>query len=69
MAGRNRGGPPFVMKGAPHAGPPPGHEPPYGRNLGPVPHPALLDEMRESQFRMDRSCFVISIRYIVMMQC
>lgn len=53
MAGRNRGGPPFAMKGAPHAGLPPGHETPYGRNLGPVPHPALLDEMRESQFRMD----------------
>lgn len=52
MAGRNRG-PPFAMKGAPHAGLPPGHEPPYGRNLGPVPHPAFLDEMRESQFRMD----------------
>ncbi|KAF8409166.1 hypothetical protein HHK36_005240 [Tetracentron sinense] len=37
MSGRNRG--------------PPVHEAlPYGRGLGQVPHPALLEEMRESQF-------------------
>ncbi|KAI4333460.1 hypothetical protein L6164_018270 [Bauhinia variegata] len=51
MSGRNRG-PPLPMKGAPHAGlPPPIHEPPFvGRGLAPVPHPALLEEIRESQF-------------------
>ncbi|KAI9083522.1 hypothetical protein K1719_034464 [Acacia pycnantha] len=50
MSGRNRG-PPLPMKGAPHAGlPPPMHEPPFGgRGLGPLPHPALLEEMRESR--------------------
>ncbi|KAK0599633.1 hypothetical protein LWI29_007130 [Acer saccharum] len=38
----------------PHAGmPPPVHEPPFGRGLGPMPpHPALLEEMRETQFGM-----------------
>lgn len=51
MSGRNRG-PPLPMKGIPHAGLPPIHEPPYGRNLGPMPHPALLEEMREAQFGM-----------------
>lgn len=53
MSGRNRG-PPLPMKGAPHTGmPPPVHEPPFGRGLGPMPpHPALLEEMRESQFGM-----------------
>lgn len=49
MAGRNRG-PPIPMKGAPHIGMPPIHEPPFGRNLGQMPHPALLEEMREAQF-------------------
>lgn len=49
MSGRNRG-PPLPMKGPPHGGLPPIHEPPYGRNLGPMPHPALLEEMREAQF-------------------
>lgn len=28
------------------------HEPPFGKGLGPRPHPALLEEMRESQFGM-----------------
>lgn len=52
MAGRNRG-PPFAMKGVPHTGLPSGHEPPtFGRNLGPMSHPALLEEMRDSQFGM-----------------
>lgn len=46
MSGRNRG-PPLPMKGGM-----PIHEPPFGRNLGPMPHPALLEEMRESQFGM-----------------
>lgn len=47
MSSRNRGPP------LPHTRlPPPGHEPPFGRNLGPMPHPALLEEMRESQFGM-----------------
>ncbi|KAF5766534.1 hypothetical protein HanRHA438_Chr15g0728631 [Helianthus annuus] len=49
MAGRNRG-PPLPMKGVPHGGMPLIHEPPYGRNLGPMPHPALLEEMREAEF-------------------
>ncbi|XP_062011724.1 protein FLX-like 1 [Rosa rugosa] len=45
MSGRNRG--------PPHAGlPPPMHEVPYGRGHGPMPHPALLEEMRESQHGM-----------------
>jgi|UniRef100_A0A2N9F9S3 dynactin complex subunit len=53
MSGRNRGGPPLPMKGGPHAGLPPAvHEPPFGRGLGPIPHPALLEEMRESTFGM-----------------
>ncbi|KAJ4977361.1 hypothetical protein NE237_002467 [Protea cynaroides] len=26
-------------------------EPPFGRGLGPMPHPALLEEMREAQFQ------------------
>nr|XP_021842581.1 protein FLX-like 1 isoform X2 [Spinacia oleracea] len=54
MSGRNPG-PPLSMKNMPHGRIPflP-HEPPYGRNLGPMPHPALLEEMREreSQFGM-----------------
>ncbi|XP_050369990.1 protein FLX-like 1 [Argentina anserina] len=45
MSGRNRG--------PPHAGlPPPMHDAPYGRGHGPMPHPALLEEMRESQHGM-----------------
>lgn len=46
MAGRNRG--------PPHVGmPPPVHEPPFGRGMGPMPpHPGLLEEMREAQFGM-----------------
>ncbi|XP_059441341.1 protein FLX-like 1 [Corylus avellana] len=45
MSGRNRG--------PPHAGLPPAvHEPPFGRGVGPIPHPVLLEEMRESQFGM-----------------
>ena len=52
MSGRNRG-PPLPMKGISHNGLPPAvHESPFGRGLGPVPHPALLEEMRESQFGM-----------------
>ncbi|XAR68199.1 hypothetical protein NMG60_11003249 [Bertholletia excelsa] len=51
MSGRNRG-PPLPMKGVPHGGLPPLHEPPFGRGLGPMHHPALLEEMRESQFGM-----------------
>lgn len=51
MSGRNRGTVP--MKGTPHGGiPHPGHEPPFGRGLGPMHHPALLEEMRESRFGM-----------------
>lgn len=52
MSGRNRG-PPLPMKGAPHAGiPPTVHDPHFARGLGPMPHPALLEDMRESQFGM-----------------
>ncbi|XP_057966918.1 protein FLX-like 1 isoform X2 [Malania oleifera] len=52
MSARNRG-PPLPMKGVPHGGlPPPSQEHLLGRGLGPMPHPALLEEMRESQFRM-----------------
>lgn len=52
MSGRNRG-PPLPMKGAPHAGIPPAvHDPHFARGLGPMPHPALLEDMRESQFGM-----------------
>nr|DAD48120.1 TPA_asm: hypothetical protein HUJ06_018057 [Nelumbo nucifera] len=49
MSGRNRG-PPLPIKGAPHGGLPPVHEPPFARGLGPIPHPALLEEMMEAQF-------------------
>ncbi|EXB54065.1 hypothetical protein L484_017501 [Morus notabilis] len=42
MSTRNRG--PLPMKGV-------SHEPPFGRGVGPIPHPALYEEMRESQFR------------------
>lgn len=51
MAGRNRGQS-FAMKGVPHTVLPSSHGPPFGRNLGPMQHPALLEEMRESQFGM-----------------
>lgn len=52
MSGRNRG-PPLPMKGVSHSGlPSTVHEPPFGRGLGPVPHPALFEEMREPQFGM-----------------
>ncbi|XP_048498852.1 protein FLX-like 1 isoform X2 [Beta vulgaris subsp. vulgaris] len=57
MSGRNSG-PPMPMKNMPHQHgriPLPPHEPPpYGRNMGLMPHPALLEEMREreSQFGM-----------------
>lgn len=44
MSGRNRG--------PPHAGLPPQVHEPFGRGLGPMPHPALLEEMRESQLGM-----------------
>ncbi|KAI8007226.1 Protein FLX-like 1 [Camellia lanceoleosa] len=49
MSGRNRG-PPLPMKGVPHGGLPSIHEPPFGRAIGLMPHPAVLEEMRESQF-------------------
>ncbi|KAM4092869.1 hypothetical protein ACB094_06G073200 [Castanea mollissima] len=49
MSGRNRG-PPLPMKGG--GLPPTVHEPPFGRGLGPVSHPALLEEMREPPFGM-----------------
>lgn len=52
MSGRNRG-PPLPMKGAPRSGRPPAvHEPPFVRGLGPMPYPALLEDMRETQFGM-----------------
>ncbi|XP_009625498.1 protein FLX-like 1 [Nicotiana tabacum] len=52
MSGRNRG-PPLPMKGGPHGGlPPPVHEAPFAMGRVPLPHPALLEEMRESQFGM-----------------
>ncbi|GAB2284303.1 hypothetical protein Dimus_018764 [Dionaea muscipula] len=54
MSGRHRG-PPLPLKGMPHADLPPlSHEPSFRRGLGPIPHPALLEEMREreSQFAM-----------------
>ncbi|XP_047330654.1 protein FLX-like 1 [Impatiens glandulifera] len=52
MAGRNRG-PPLPSKGVPHSSLPSIHEqPPFARGLGPIPHPALLDEMRDPQFNM-----------------
>ncbi|KAL5545064.1 hypothetical protein UlMin_008848 [Ulmus minor] len=43
MSGRNRG-PPLPMKGVCDAL--------YGRECGPMPHPALYEEMRESQYGM-----------------
>ncbi|XP_043690250.1 protein FLX-like 1 [Telopea speciosissima] len=49
MSGRNRV-PPHPISGAPHYGLPPMHEPTFVRGLGPMPHPALLEEMREAQF-------------------
>lgn len=55
MSGRNRGGQPLPMKGAPpppppHAGlSPPMHDPLYGGGRALGPHPALLEELRESQ--------------------
>ncbi|KAI8558002.1 hypothetical protein RHMOL_Rhmol04G0055100 [Rhododendron molle] len=48
MYGRNRG-PPLPVDGMPHGGMPTGREPPIGRGLGPIPHPAMLEEMREIQ--------------------
>nr|GEZ93740.1 protein FLX-like 1 [Tanacetum cinerariifolium] len=51
MPRRNRR-PSLSMKGGPHGGRPPIHEPPFGRNLGPRPHPALLEETREAQIQM-----------------
>nr|GEV53476.1 protein FLX-like 1 [Tanacetum cinerariifolium] len=51
MPRRNRK-PSLLMKGRPHGGRPPIHEPPFGRNLGPRPHPALLEKTREAQIQM-----------------
>ncbi|KAL2943384.1 Protein FLX-like 1 [Bienertia sinuspersici] len=49
MSGRNQG-PPLPMKSMPHGRVPhPPHDQPFGRNIGPVPHPALLEEMRERE--------------------
>lgn len=54
MAGRNRG-PPLPMKGAPHSGLVPSlHDPQFGRGLGPMHHPALLEEMREREYQFGR---------------
>uniref|UniRef100_A0A7C8YC72 Protein FLX-like 1 n=1 Tax=Opuntia streptacantha TaxID=393608 RepID=A0A7C8YC72_OPUST len=52
ISGRNQG-PPLPMKNL-HPGrlPPPGHEPPFGRTHGSMPHHALLEEMREPRFGM-----------------
>lgn len=50
MSGRNRG-PHLPMKGS--GPPPPVHEAPFVRGMGPrPPHPAMLEEMRDPQFRM-----------------
>ncbi|KAL2496558.1 Protein FLX-like 1 [Forsythia ovata] len=53
MSGRNRGLP-VPMKGVPHGGlpPPPVHESHLVRGLGGGPHPALLEEMRESHYSL-----------------
>ncbi|KAL9251670.1 FLX-like 1-like protein [Drosera capensis] len=52
MSARNRGLP-LSMKGLPHEDfPPPIHEPAFHRGLGPIPHPAFLEDIRESQFGM-----------------
>lgn len=51
MSGRNRG-PPIPLNGLPHGGLPPGREPPFARGLVQMPHPALLDEIRETQYGM-----------------
>lgn len=52
ISGRNHG-PPLPMKNLPLGRlPPPGREPPFVRNHGPMPHPALLEEMREPPFGM-----------------
>lgn len=51
MSGRNRG-PPIPLNGVPHGGLPPVREPPFARGLGPLPHPVLLEEIRESQYGM-----------------
>ncbi|KAL9248901.1 FLX-like 1-like protein [Drosera capensis] len=52
MSTRNRG-PPLPMKGLPQEDFPPSiHEPAFHRGLGPIPHPAFLEDIRESQFGM-----------------
>ncbi|XP_071697277.1 protein FLX-like 1 [Rutidosis leptorrhynchoides] len=53
MSGRNRG-PPVPMKGGPHGGMVAAHESQFDRSRGamPMPHPALLEELREAQFGM-----------------
>ncbi|KAF3791814.1 FLX-like 1 protein [Nymphaea thermarum] len=48
MSGRNRV-PPHSIKAAPR-GLPPIHDLPYGRGPGPMPHPALLEDMRDGPF-------------------
>ncbi|XP_022941528.1 protein FLX-like 1 isoform X3 [Cucurbita moschata] len=51
MSGRNRG-PPIPLNGVHHGALPSVREPPFARGLGPRPHPALLEEIRETQYGM-----------------
>ncbi|XP_023524782.1 protein FLX-like 1 isoform X1 [Cucurbita pepo subsp. pepo] len=51
MSGRNRG-PPIPLNGVHHGALPSVREPPFARGLGPMPHPALLEEIRETQYGM-----------------
>ncbi|AEE75563.1 Protein FLX-like 1 [Arabidopsis thaliana] len=59
MSGRNRGPPPPSMKGGSYSGlQAPVHQPPFVRGLGggpvpPPPHPSMIDDSREPQFRVD----------------
>ncbi|VVA97651.1 unnamed protein product [Arabis nemorensis] len=60
MSGRNRGPPPPSMKGGSYGGlqQAPVHQPPFVRGLGggPVPpplRPSMMDDGRETQFRVD----------------
>ncbi|XP_077253884.1 protein FLX-like 1 [Tasmannia lanceolata] len=51
MSGRNRTQH-HSIKGNPHGGLP-SHDPPFGRGLGPMPHPILLEDMRDLPFGRD----------------
>ncbi|ESQ48501.1 hypothetical protein EUTSA_v10021120mg [Eutrema salsugineum] len=57
MSGRNRGPPPPSMKGGSYSGlQPPVNQPAFVRGLGgpvPPPHPSMIDDVRETQFRVD----------------